>query len=271
MSVMDTDTISLLCQLNNRFYEECASSFSHTREAPWEGWYRCLPLLRQAASPSGDGLRLGLIDLACGNGRFSSFAAEELSDIAISIDAVDNCRALASAKVPSPKLAAYTYHELDLIAHLTQGRSLAEALNASEEKTPSFQMADALVCFGFFHHIPSYTLRRNALRDLFSLIRSGGLLVVSLWCLWDDPRLSAKAARSFKEAHAALGAPELEPGDTFLGWQKTPGLWRYCHGFSEEEADSLIEAVADQGSCLARFRADGKSKRLNLYLIFRKH
>ncbi len=39
---MDTTTAQRLNELNARFYQEHASSFSATRQAPWEGWRRCL-------------------------------------------------------------------------------------------------------------------------------------------------------------------------------------------------------------------------------------
>lgn len=141
---------------------------------------------------------------------------------------------------------------------------------------------DAAVSFGFFHHIPSADLRERALRALVGAVRPGGIVVVSLWRFLEDERLVAKAARSHPDALAVLApvarsqlgldlASELEPGDRFLGWQGASGLWRYCHSFSEGEIDRLADAVADVAREVARFRSDGKSGRLNAYLIVRKH
>ena len=48
---MDPRTVDMLRQLNDDFYRRCAPSFSNTRQAPWEGWRACLPLLREAALP----------------------------------------------------------------------------------------------------------------------------------------------------------------------------------------------------------------------------
>ena len=90
------------------------------------------------------------------------------------------------------------------------------------------------------------------------------------------PRLARKAEASHAAALAQLEgsvalAAQLEPGDRFLGWQDEPGLWRWCHSFDDAQADELAASVCDAASEEARFRSDGKTGRLNLYLIFRKH
>lgn len=141
---------------------------------------------------------------------------------------------------------------------------------------------DAAVSFGFLHHVPSRALRERALAELIGLVRPGGIVVVSLWRFLEDDRLARKAERSHAEALAALAllagrrcgvdlAAELEEGDRFLGWQDATGLWRYCHSFDEDEVDRLAAAVANGAEEAARFRSDGKTGRLNTYLIFRKH
>ena len=104
---------------------------------------------------------------------------------------------------------------------------------------------------------------------------------MSLWCFLEDERLARKAERSHPAALAALAseaqacdidlASELEPGDRFLGWQDAGDLWRYCHSFDDAQADELAAAVRGRADEAARFRSDGKSGRLNIYLAFRKH
>lgn len=281
---MDACVVDLLRQLNNDFYRRCASSFSETRQSAWQGWRACLPWLEAAcrpadvdggaANPVGGAAQgeLRLLDVACGNGRFEAFLAQELPQVRLRVLAADSCDALMEkAQVPGVRFARF-----DALAALTQGRAWADALPLGSGGS------DAAVSFGFFHHIPSQALRERALRELLGAVRPGGVAAVSLWCFLDDARLAAKAQRARPDALAALApaarqrcdvdlAAQLEPGDCFLGWQDTPGLWRYCHSFSEGEVDRLAAAVADVAEVAARFRSDGKSGRLNAYLIFRKH
>lgn len=291
---MDPRVVDMLRRLNSDFYRRCAPSFSSTRQAPWEGWRACLPYLREAARDGcgvrgGDGSAAGcddgavrgcdakdvhggrelsLLDVACGNGRFEAFLAQELRDTDARATAVDDCAALLDDAAVMPGVA---FVRRDALA----------ALIANEPWVPDLPPVDASVSFGFLHHIPSAALRERALRALLNAVRSGGIAIVSLWCFLEDERLSRKAEHSHAEALAALApgireslgldlAAQLEPGDRFLGWQDAPGLWRYCHSFDDGEIDRLAAAVADGAHEVARFRSDGKTGRLNAYLIFRK-
>ena len=255
---MDPRTVDMLRQLNDDFYRRCAPSFSDTRQAPWEGWRACLPLLREAGRDDGaSGRKLELLDVACGNGRFEAFLAM----------AVDDCDELmAGAHVPGA-----TFKRFDALESLAAGCAWREEL----------PVADVAVSFGFLHHIPSRALRERALTELLDLVRPGGIAIASLWCFLEDERLARKAERSHPAALAALAseaqacnidlASELEPGDRFLDWQNAGDLWRYCHSFDDAQADGLAAAVGDRADEVARFRSDGKSGRLNIYLAFRKH
>ena len=60
---------------------------------------------------------------------------------------------------------------------------------------------------------------------------------------------------------------QFNEGDYLLGWRNLPGVYRYCHSFSDEEIDSLVTLVADKAKCVARFRADGRTGSLNEYLV----
>lgn len=52
---MDDVTARMLCDLNTRFYRAQAASFSATRQAPWEGWRRCLAVALEALAAAPDG------------------------------------------------------------------------------------------------------------------------------------------------------------------------------------------------------------------------
>ena len=265
---MNFRTIDMLRQLNNTFYRRCAESFSVTRQTPWEGWRACLPYLREACRDDGaGGCALRLVDVACGNGRFETFLAEELPSVSADVVAADSCSAL----MEKTQALQVSFRSFDAL----------EALVRNEAWSASLPACDAAVSFGFFHHIPSNELRKRALNELLSLVRPGGVAIVSLWCFLEDERLARKALRTHEQALAALAnareaepaflADELEPGDCFLGWQDADDLWRYCHSFDDAQAAELACAVSGEADEVARFRSDGKSGKLNIYLVLRKH
>jgi tRNA (uracil-5-)-methyltransferase TRM9 len=302
---MNDVTVDILTSINAAFYEQQHASFSATRDAPWPGWERCDGLWGDVVS---DGKTVNVLDLACGNLRFERFLAAAHPDVPMRILAVDACDELAaealggmadaagpgagevhdrSAVFGSRVCAAedaravhdVTYAHADLVDNVRASRPL---VGRAPERKPEESSApeapgpfDIVVSFGFMHHIPSYELRERFLGQALGQLSAGGVCAVSLWRFLDDARLAAKADRDHDRAMDELGLAsrpdvELEPGDRIIGWQGRKGAWRYCHGFSDDEADRLVVYAADRAELVARFDADGKSGRLNTYLVFRR-
>lgn len=169
----------------------------------------------------------------------------------------------------------------------------ANAVLASSPSTsvlsPMFPACDISVCFGFFHHISTIELRIALLQALIQQTRVGGYVVVSLWRFLEDEQFARKAQlihqsalRDFKASSswsmgaltaqdmAAITFESLAPTDCFLGWQGKPGMYRYCHSFTEEDIAQLIAAVSNQAQLIARYTTDGKHNNLNTYLVFQR-
>ncbi|AJC12157.1 hypothetical protein JI75_05235 [Berryella intestinalis] len=253
---MDTPVANILCSLNTRFYRDNACSFSATRQAPWEGWGRCVDIVRSEGVF--DGPRASVFDLACGNLRFEAYLQSSVEGVAFDFFAVDNCDALAADGA-----RAVRYQSADVCSLLLAGGNPADGLFA-----PPCSIA---VSFGFLHHVPTEAARAAALRLLADKTEAAGCLCVSLWRFMDDPRLARKARASTAQGIKRLGISEgdLEPGDHLLGWQDT-GALRFCHSFSDAEVERLVSAVADVAAPVGRFRADGRGGNLNEYLVFKK-
>jgi SAM-dependent methyltransferase len=268
---MNQKTARLLCALNSSFYEEHAASFSATRQAPWSGWTRCVELLRELEFGL-SGTSLSVFDLACGNLRFESFLAHELSATELQFFAVDNCDALVPAELAgqaepteSAKPSLH-YQNLDLTDLLLRGLSLHEHLDAPP--------CDLAVCFGFLHHVPCAQYRKELLLSLIETTKPGGLVIVSLWQFMRNEALRIKAlaahARALEELEPYDLRDQLDENDVLLGWQDKPRAFRYCHHFSDAEIDDLIDAVKDHATPVARFVADGRSNNLNSYVVLRR-
>ncbi|MCL2332847.1 MAG: class I SAM-dependent methyltransferase, partial [Actinomycetia bacterium] len=260
-----------------------SASFDATRQKPWPGWQRCLAangvgsLLSGDAQVGGEGvarvrerapspsdlqgnrdpapLSATVFDLGCGNLRFARFLTSEFPSVAFDFYAVDNCDALLPAE------PAVHFQHLDILAALQQDPGLNPQLMAPP--------CDLSVAFGLLHHVPLPEHRAAVLSTLVDQTRPGGFVVVSLWQFLRDPIRAQKARVIHEHALAELGLPSLDPGDFLLGWKDLPGVYRYCHSFSDAEVDALAASVAGRATVVDRFRADGRTGDLNTYLILK--
>lgn len=241
----DNQTARRLIGLNTEFYRLQAASFSQTRHAAWAGWERLA-----------DGLALGshaeVLDLACGNLRFERFLQERFALVRFAFDAVDNCPALSAGT------EGIFVRDLDVAQALLDER----AIELSEH--------DLAVSFGFMHHLPTFEMRCGLLDLLARATRPGGVLAVSFWQFMDDEGLAAKAVESTERGVAELGLTGLGSRDYLLGWQAKPGVFRYCHHFDDAEVDALAAHIAGTAQLVDSYRADGRTGRLNRYLVFKR-
>ena len=241
---MDTQTIQRLRHLNNEFYRHNHASFSATRQSAWPGWERLADHLGPCAG--------AVLDIACGNLRFKSFL-ESRGKPAGAYYAVDSCVEL----LPEPTSAAF--QELDIV------KSLCDDRLAADIAAPA---CDLTVCFGFMHHVPTAKLRGRLIDALLEMTRENGLVAVSFWRFAQDQKMLAKAQATTERGCADLSLA-LEEGDYLLGWEDAACSYRYCHSFSEEELDALVERCKPRAKLIDRYEADGRTGSMNGYLVFR--
>ena len=274
---MDQAVARKLIALNNRFYRSHAASFSATRSTPWTGWEKVARLVEAARGETGGAAAfptsLHVLDVACGNMRLARFLAQALSQERIAYHGIDRCAPLAqSAETPdATDRLSIAFHEADILERL-----LAPGTRTLSPTGRELPAGELVACFGFMHHVPGEALRAALLRELVAQAAPGGIVAVSFWRFMDDARLAGKAAVS---DHGAVAAPpwegydpvDLEVGDHFLGWQDEGGALRFCHHTDEAELDRLVASVpARHAEECARFSADGRSGKLNRYLVLRK-
>lgn len=224
---MDTETRLELQAMTAAFYETHAESFSDSRQSEWDSWDLVL-------SKVGNFERV--LDVGCGNGRFLRFLRNH--DVTVS-----------------------NYLGIDTSASL-----LAEARNAFPDddfieqdidKTLGVRDAfDLVVAFGLFHHLPGAKYRLWCMSDLAGLVNGGGHLVISFW----QPKLLS----NFENKLAPNEHPGLEENDYLLGWNGDFSKVRYCHHFSDDEIDQLIEASGL--TVVDRFQGNGNDKS-NHYVV----
>lgn len=274
---MDKQFAEQIVALNTQFYANQAESFSATRGGAWEGWNKLVECMQECGIPGGDydfmdlepfvgeeqarimAWKLHMLDVACGNLRFEEYLKEQIPDVLLDCAALDNCEALLPAAQPEGvKFAAG-----DIVAQLNEGSALLPE---------GFDKVSLAVSFGFMHHLPLPEQRTALLNALLDSVARDGLVAVSFWRFADDEELAEKGKAATARALEQLGfdAANLAEGDYLLGWQDTPGAYRYCHSFTEAEVDEFVAQAAGKARVKARYRADGRTHNLNEYLILQK-
>ena len=284
---MNHETANILNQINACFYEENAASFSQTRNAPWEGWRRCVDACKLEPDT-----KASVLDVACGNLRFATFLAEEYPAIDWHFFAVDNCEPLAHANPVIANSVNFTCE--DIVTNILKNLPPFEPANTSElaQNAPF----DIVASFGFMHHIPSFDLRIKFLKHALNYVRPNGHLIVSFWQFMNDESKREKIEQTHTEAlkfyslevtendleRKAEGLHDtaeprpvvmpdaLDPGDYFLGWKNLSGQYRYCHHFTDEEIDRLIGQLSGYATPVDSFTADGKTGDQNRYVVLRR-
>lgn len=265
---MELETARTLIALNTAFYRKNAQGFAATRSNPWPGWKRVVSLLKDSLEP---GRAASILDLACGTMRFERFLAQALPDRRLSFYAVDNCAALATGD----ELPAHTtFYDADILGTLA-GRLPNAREAASPSALDALPSCDLSCCFGFMHHVPGSELRTSVMRLLVEHTRPGGLIALSFWQFMNDEKLARKASQAEQAIREhpeslKLAVNALEEGDHLLGWQES-GSFRYCHHFTEDEIDRLV-AMLPTGAVreLSRYSNDGKSRKLNRYVVLQR-
>lgn len=260
---MNTQTQKELAALTNAFYRAEAESFSDTRHAAWAGWNRCTTCISDYCKDS----KLTVLDVGCGNMRFERYLIEALPQRAFEFKTIDNCHALIPEELPA---TAIKHHEVDIVSALIDGK---------EPWPQETALIDIACSFGVMHHVPSEENRIAFLKALINSVRLGGLVVVSLWHFMDVPSLATKAQDTLRFAKEDKALPEnlraqldalAMQDDYLLGWQNKLGIYRYCHSFTSQDANTLVAQVAPDAKLIDRFRSDGRSGDANEYLVLQR-
>ena len=236
-----------LLDLNRRFYATVAVEFDRTRQGLPEGMLALAQMLHaRLPAPA------RLLDAGCGNGRFArALAQEHVTGAYLGIDA--DARLL--------DLAATQTTDLSGLACQFAAGDLALSNWTVAASAPY----DAVVCLAVLHHFPGYDLRRRILTEMASLLAPGGLLALSTWQFFGNPRFDQ---RLLPWEEVGLTAADVEPGDALLPWNQGEQAVRYVHYLDLVEVERL---AADCGlTVIESFRADGKEGNLNLFVVLKR-
>lgn len=226
--------INELIKNTEHFYNIHAEEFSKSRQNPWQGWERCLLLIEKNLKQDD----ISILDIACGNGRFYKYLLDN-SNYELDYLGLDNNDYMLVEAVLKYQLANFS--SFDVFFDL---KNLNDNYNV-------------VSVFGFTHHIPDHNFRRQWFKQLSSLVKPHGLLLLTFWNLPSDER--------FKKA---VKAEDLEENDYYYGWGDSEDK-RYVHLYSDDELNDIINTLEQRSfKVIDEFYADGKNNNMNRYIIF---
>jgi SAM-dependent methyltransferase len=238
---MNSEIVARLLAINREFYSQFASAFSETRSSAQTRLDRIVAYIGEAGK---------VLDIGCGNGRLAERLEREGKRLAyVGVDASPELIAIASARKPHLRNVAAEF----LIADITK-TNWSAAFSAA-----SFDIAIALAVL---HHVPSFDLRAQVLREVHTVLKPNSRLVLSNWAFDRNER---QRKRIIAWQAVDLRAQDVEEGDALLVWKRGGAGYRYCHLITKDEMARL--AIASGFEVVKQFYADAE---LNLYSVLRK-
>jgi SAM-dependent methyltransferase len=181
----------------NASYSQLASEFDQTRQAPWPEFDHFLAYTKKGGT---------VLDLGCGTGRLYDFLKPKKLNY-LGIDHNSHLLDLARKNFPEARFRLDDMMDLKL-----------------EEGA-----FDNIFCVAAFHHVPTKKMRKKVIADLRLILREDGVLILTVWNLFQ-----LRYTRAFIKSlfHGAWN-------DVFISWGNYP-LKRYYHAFLPKELLALF-------------------------------
>jgi len=198
-------------------YEAIAQAFTDSRTELWEEQHYFGPYIAD---------NLAVLDLGCANGRLLKLL-EKHKVVYTGVDENATFIKAASEYAKSLPGISATFIKADL-----------------RELPLDNRVFDRVFCIASLHHIPSSEYQLQALREMFRVLKPGGLLLMTNWELASQSRYIKKRDK------LRIDHPELFQGlddaDFVITWKWSMGdttIYRYYHSFSELELRVLLESA----------------------------
>ncbi len=194
---MDNKYALKILKQNKENYNKIAKEFSGTRGGLWKD----LAILFEYITPNDK-----VLDLGCGNGRLYPAIKQR----GAKYTGVDNSEGLIS-------LARQKYPEISF--------QVADAIKLPFENN-SF---DKIYSIAVLHHIPSKALRQQFLQEARRVLKSHGLLIITVWKLARIKRIKLLIKFSILKL---LGKSKLDFSDILVPWAGAGD--RYVHQYTKK-------------------------------------
>jgi ubiquinone/menaquinone biosynthesis C-methylase UbiE len=225
---MDKKNAQQILSETKKHYSLAASHFSRARSRAWPEMKFLIDKYVKEKDK--------VLDLGCGNGRFSEFFLDYLG-----VDSSQELIDIARENNPSKNFL------------------VADALNLPLTD----QSFDLIFSVSVLHHIPSKRLRSKFLQESKRVLKPGGTMILTVWDLWSNPNKRFTIIKS--SLISLIGLKDFK--DIEIDWYGAGKC--YLHAFSLRELEKL--AQENRFSLISSGRIELKKKKnlSNFYLVLR--
>jgi len=189
-------------------YDKISQKFSNTRSYIWQD-------LLFIKSMNLD--NYNVLDFGCGNGRLTQILKGKKINNYLGVDVSNNLIRIAKKNYGNKKIK---------FLKIDRNKKLELPKNHF----------DVIFLIAVLHHIPSKKLRLEKLRELNSLLKPGGKVIVTVWNLYQKKYL-------FKIFKSFFKKNNLEKKDIYIPFKTNEGkiFNRYHHAFSKRELENIFQ------------------------------
>ncbi len=195
---------------NKKSYNIIAHDFDIARQTAW-------PEFEMLASYIKEGSRV--LDIGCGNGRLYKYLNNELGIMNYGYAGIDQSEELI-------KIARKNYPEADF--------RTADVFDLPY-KNGEFDIAAGIA---FLHHIPSQELRVKCLKEIYRILKPGGILFLTNWNLWQWKMIKKYKLRFF---YFFFPRNNLDAGDFWIPFRSP------CHPRRRSDSGGNIRGSRNIG------------------------
>jgi len=187
-------------------YQEIAVDFSESRKYGWPEFDFFLEYIQEGNK---------VLDLGCGNGRFFGFLKEQSLVVDyIGVDFSSELLKIAKRRYPKQDFLEQDITRLDINKRF-----------------------DCVVCIATLHHLPNKRQRETALKMIFEHLEDDGVLILSVWNLWQWKFIGAHLKALLRWV---LSFFRNDPRGLYIPFGKEK-IKRYYHAFFALELRRLLK------------------------------
>lgn len=225
-------------------YDEIAEEFAATRRTMW-------PELADLDKYVREGDRV--LDVGCGNGKLFGYLSAKIKNFSyVGLDVSEKLIRIARDNYSGEGAEFKVFNGL--------------AIDYPDD------YFDTVFCLATLPHLPGESLRLEFLQSIGKKVKSGAILVITCWNLWQPKFIRYQIGMTFNFIIDKLsGKGQYDWGDFYIPWHKQNGkiIKRFYHALTLSELNGILKKTGWEVEELGCKKRHGK-KNFNLFAAARK-